>query len=183
MPATPPPKDELPKTEREEAVAKARVVFGSRLAGPVERRKKLESESMNIAGVLVPPKPEEPDNCCMSGCVNCVWDVFREDLEEWAAQSALARERMSAQRQREKPTQQVFGTGSMVVGNDTPSHVATSMDDDGGGSDTNWDAGLAMPGKDGDLFGGIPVGIREFMRTEKMLQNKHRGERPSASAS
>src|ERR1700761_4831089 len=32
----PPPPDELPKTAREETLAKARVVFGSRLAGPVE---------------------------------------------------------------------------------------------------------------------------------------------------
>jgi hypothetical protein len=47
-----------------------------------------------IAGVWVPPKPVEPDNCCMSGCVNCVLSTFVEDLEEWKkatrrAESAL----------------------------------------------------------------------------------------------
>lgn len=30
-------------------------------------------------------RPQEPDNCCMSGCVNCVWDVYREEVEEWAS--------------------------------------------------------------------------------------------------
>ena len=46
-------------------------------------------------------------------------------------------------------------------------------DDDGGGSEANWDSGMAMSGKEGDLFGDIPVGIREFMRTEKMLKTRH----------
>ncbi|CCU81617.1 unnamed protein product [Blumeria hordei] len=29
------------------------------------------------------PKPTEPDNCCMGGCVNCVWDRYHEEVEEW----------------------------------------------------------------------------------------------------
>ena len=46
-----------------------------------------------------------------------------------------------------------------------------SMDDDGGGSETNW-----SPGEGRDLFADIPVGIREFMRTEKILKMRHQGE-------
>lgn len=38
-----------------------------------------------IAGVKVPAKPIEPDNCCMSGCINCVWELFNEDVEDWKA--------------------------------------------------------------------------------------------------
>jgi hypothetical protein len=101
-------------------------------------------------------------------------------MEEWAAKSALARERLLQQQQKErrKPPKNIpIGTGSMVVAPGTPSHVATSMDDDGGGSDTNWGSGLSMPGVQENLFSGIPVGIREFMRTEKMLRDKHRAER------
>ncbi|KAI4386790.1 hypothetical protein MLD38_004692 [Melastoma candidum] len=32
-----------------------------------------------------PPPPEKPspDDCCGSGCVRCVWDVYYEDLEEY----------------------------------------------------------------------------------------------------
>ena len=63
-----------------------------------------------------------------------------------------------------------------------PTHVATSMDDDGGGSESNWDSGLELSGQQGDLFQGIPVGIREFMRTEKMLKKKHIQEREAAAA-
>ena len=46
------------------------------------------------------------------------------------------------------------------------------MDDDGGGSEANWDLGEPLESQD-DLMKNIPVGIREFMRTEKMLKEKH----------
>jgi len=117
----------------------------------------------------------------MSGCVNCVWDQYRDELEEWAAQSALAREALAKQNagKTKKRLKQV-GAGSMLAADGTPSHVATSMDDDGGGSESNWsmDMGLGKPGtgKGEDLFGGIPVGIREFMKTEKMLKQRHAAE-------
>ena len=164
---TPPPPDELPKTDKEETLSKARVIFGSRLAGPAERCEELNRASIDVAGVMVPPRPSEPDNCCMSGCVNCVWDRYRDELEEWASASALARERLQAQREKAR------GTGLMLEQPGMPTHVATGMDDDGGGSETNWSSGLAMSGEGGDLFGDIPVGIREFMRTEKMLKQRH----------
>lgn len=167
----PPSAESLPKTDKEERIEKARVVFGSRLAGPVERRATIDAASQNIAGVMVPPKPTEPDNCCMSGCVNCVWDVYRDDIEEWASKSAEARERLQAQRA--KGT----ATGAMNQEPGMPSHVAVSMDDDGGGSETNWESGLETSGQKGDLFEGIPVGIRAFMRTEKMLKEKHAREK------
>jgi hypothetical protein len=158
----PPPPDLPPTTAREETLAKARIIFGSKLAGPGERRKEIEAASQEIAGVMVPPRPAEPDNCCMSGCVNCVWDMYRDEMEEWAAKSAEARDKMQAQRE------EGLGTGSMLAGKGTPSHTVTSMDDDGGGSETNW----GPTGTEGDLFDDIPVGIREFMKTEKRLKQR-----------
>lgn len=183
-PPRPPPTDELPKTDHEDVLQKARIVFGSRLAGPAERRAELEKKSMNIAGVLVPPKPEEPDNCCMSGCVNCVWDRYRDELENWASKSALARERLLAQRKKEDAARQragVKGTGMMTATPGMPQHVAISMDDDGGGSEALWSSS-EFAGGPGDLFKDIPVGIREFMKTEKMLKQRHAADAARVNA-
>lgn len=167
-PATPPP-IERPQTEPERQAQKAQQLFGDRTADAKAREEELKKASKVIAGVLVPPRPDEPDNCCMSGCVNCVWDRYRDELEEWAAASAKARQKLQAQRSTEKVADATSQKGQ------APTHVETSMDDDGGGSETNWDAGGEK-----DLFEGVPVGIREFMKIEKRLKEQHKKEQQSA---
>jgi hypothetical protein len=139
------------------AQEKARIVFGTRLAGPsdrAERLKALKNRSDYIGGVLVPPMPEEPDNCCMSGCVNCVWDLFREDMEEYTAKKSEGEARLKA---------------------------ARSMDADGGGSQGGLgvnvgDTKIAKDLWDDDVFKNVPVGIREFMKQEKRLKEQHERE-------
>jgi len=173
QPTTPSPTS-LPKTDKEETLLKARVVFGSRLVGPAERRSEIEKKSTLIAGVLVPPRPEEPDNCCMSGCVNCVWDRYRDELEEWSTARRAADVNLRKEKGLEKgrSRRRRVGTGLMLgEGEKGAQHTMTSMDDDGGGSETNW--GIDM---DADLFKGIPVGILEFMKQEKRLKEKHARE-------
>lgn len=125
-------------------VEKARVVFGSRLAGPGRREEEKRRKGTIIAGVRIPPKPTEPDNCCMSGCVNCTWDIFREDLEEWRAAMNEARAKQRLQ--------------------DAAQGLSSSMDDDGGPP-----AGGLWEGYD-----DIPVGMKAFMETEKRLKEKHK---------
>ncbi|KAK5130990.1 hypothetical protein LTR08_001402 [Meristemomyces frigidus] len=165
-----PPAESNPKTEEEERVNKARVVFGWQdgSAGPSERRREKEAKSQNVAGVMVPVKPDEPDNCCMSGCMNCVWDMYRDELEEWAELSTKARVKVAEQKREER------SIGSIRVGSNAPAHVAMSMDDDGGGSETNWAGG--SEGSEVDLFANVPVGIREFMKIEKRLKEKLKRE-------
>jgi len=69
-----------------------------------------------------------------------------------------------------------YGTGLMLgEGEKGAQHTQISMDDDGGGSETNWGTGLET-----DLFGDIPVGIREFIKSEKRLKEKHARERAGA---
>lgn len=163
-----------PKTYKEETLAKARVVFGSRLAGPAERRSEIEKKSTLIAGVWVPPRPEEPDNCCMSGCVNCVWDRYRDEMEEWVAARRAADSKLRKERGLEKGrTQRKKGGTGLMLGEAEKGaqHTMISMDDDGGGSETNWGVD-----PDTDIFKGIPVGIVEFMKQEKRLKEKHARE-------
>ncbi|CAK7264447.1 hypothetical protein SEPCBS57363_001079 [Sporothrix epigloea] len=168
---------------------RAALVFGSRLAGPMERANRLaeiRKRSTRIAGVMVPPKPKEPENCCMSGCVNCVWDRFRDEMEEWATANAEATQRLQAQEggvtagMTDGKTL-ASGTAATQTAQPPVSTSSTSMDDDGGGSDANWSSegakmaagGTAKGGWDEKLYKGVPVGIREFMKQEKRLKMKH----------
>ena len=57
--------------------------------------------------------------------------------------------------------------------------ASTSMDDDGGGSQATWGTGLSTDSD--DLFAEIPVGIREFMRTEKKLKERRQSEREQSA--
>jgi len=128
----------------------------------------------------------------MSGCVNCVWDRFRDDMEEWAAISMRAEAALQAQRSQGDPSE--LGKVSAVKGMPSVSRIgetasdneAMSMDDDGGGSDANWvdplagakatDTKLAKDFWDDELYKSVPIGIREFMKQEKRLKEKHARE-------
>ncbi|KAI5817273.1 oxidoreductase-like protein [Pyronema omphalodes] len=117
------PKRELTAEER------AAIIFGSPLTGPTEAKERHEASKRErgamIAGIWVPPKPIEPDNCCMSGCVNCVLSQFVEDLDEWKACKRKAEAALKRQQE---------GLAA-----------ANSMDDDGGGSEGLWDGFEDIP--------------------------------------
>jgi hypothetical protein len=127
-----------------------------------------------INGVPVPPRPAEPDNCCMSGCVHCVWDDYRDDVEEWAARVAEAQARAPKKRAR--------GTPKLEMPRPEVVHASGSMDDDGGGSEGLWTAPSSAGDPDDELFQGIPVGIREFMATEKRIRDRKRAKKEKAAS-
>ncbi|KAM3461450.1 hypothetical protein NHJ6243_004970 [Beauveria neobassiana] len=158
------------------AAERARVIFGSRLLGPADRADRAAgraAQSTTIAGVRVPPRPEEPDNCCMSGCVNCVWDLYREDMEEWTLASSKARKRLA-----ESAAATAAAAATASAGGATGAGVGGG----GGGSEKNratgaaGDATIAKDMWTDDVFQNVPVGIREFMKQEKRLKEKHRRE-------
>ncbi|KAJ5473333.1 hypothetical protein N7475_002899 [Penicillium sp. IBT 31633x] len=154
-----------PTVEPQTPQEKMAIVFGTRLAGPGRSSRYNPGEApastwKNINGVAIPPQPEEPDNCCMSGCVHCVWDDFRDEMEDWATRVTTAKAKGGP----EKGTKDMRSEPRAEVRS-----ASGSMDDDGGGSETNW----ALPSQDDDLFANIPIGIREFMKTEKRLRVKH----------
>ncbi|KAJ5734238.1 hypothetical protein N7493_003024 [Penicillium malachiteum] len=167
-PTTPSPEVKPAPTNLNEAQTpqeKMAIVFGTRLAGPGRESRynpgevPPESEWKTINGVPIPPRPEEPENCCMSGCVHCVWDDFRDEMEEWAGRVAQAKAKGGS----EKGAKDMRTAPRAEVDS-----ASLSMDDDGGGSEANWPA----PSQDEDLFANIPVGIREFMKTEKKLRDQ-----------
>jgi oxidoreductase family protein len=141
------------------AAEKAASIFGSTESRLKKMEEYRQSKSSVIEGVTVPPKPQEPDNCCMSGCVNCVWERFREDMEDFKAATA------EVQRRREAREAGVSGS--------EPAGVSL----DGGSAST--DASLPTkpsPAKnmwDDSLYQDLPVGIREFMKTERKLKEAH----------
>lgn len=123
-----------------------RIVFGSRLAGPAAREQEGWGER----------RPQEPDNCCMSGCVNCVWDTFREEVEEWSAR----------QRQRQKEAQ-AQGQGQVDGREVDQASKIKGVDGDGVGDMDGMGGSNLDPNA---FFKDLPVGIKEFIALEKRLK-------------
>ncbi|KAJ1777467.1 hypothetical protein LPJ77_002830 [Coemansia sp. RSA 2523] len=53
---------------------------------------------VNVLMRTLPPKPEPPgrDDCCMSGCEYCVWDLYDEDMHEYQKHATAIREALEA---------------------------------------------------------------------------------------
>lgn len=51
-----------------------------------------------IRGVRIPARPRAPgpEDCCMSGCARCVYDLYSEDLQEYQANLEEARSQLTA---------------------------------------------------------------------------------------
>ncbi|CAN6649628.1 hypothetical protein TRVA0_024S00188 [Trichomonascus vanleenenianus] len=124
------------------------LVFGS-LGSREASRQDAEMRARLIAGVKVPAKPEEPTNCCMSGCVNCVWELYKDELEDWRHTRHKAKEALM-----KNPT--------------TP-----WPEDFGPEPDRSSDTALLKPQEEeSDSWAGIDVSIRAFIETEKRLRKK-----------
>lgn len=147
-------------------------LFGTIEGSGYEHHSSPESSWTTINGIAVPPRPAEPDNCCMSGCVHCVWDDYRDDIEQWAGR---LKEAQAKGRRKDEHSPKAYMSRPEVQ------HASSSMDDDGGGSEALWDApsvpGTSQEGE--ELFQAIPVGIREFMATEKRIRERKRARRKS----
>ena len=97
--------------------------------------------------------------------MHCVWDAYREEVEEWAA----VRQRKQRATERQRGRRKGEGREGVAGG-------ATGDGGEGKVGDENEVGGLkGFEGVDlGDegIFEGVPVGIREFMNTEKRLRER-----------
>ncbi len=146
---------------------RAKKLFGNLKGSGYERTvsDKPAANWQTLNGVPVPPRPGEPDNCCMSGCVHCVWDDFRDDVEQWAQRVREAQAKGGA------PIEE--RTSKAHMARPEVASASGSMDDDGGGSEALWTSPSSSADEDA-LFAEIPVGIREFMATEKRIRDRKR---------
>ncbi|CAI4213400.1 unnamed protein product [Parascedosporium putredinis] len=176
--SAPEPAATTPSPIREPTPAeRAAVVFGAALSGP-SRRRSIDpaAQATLVAGVL-----------------------YREDMEEYAAASTEATRRLAASSSAEDAPSRKEARNSSGHRHSARSskgrqfgrreaqkekvdvHAAGSMDDDGGGSESNW-AAPVEPQKiakdlwDEELYKNVPVGIREFMKVEKKLKERHERE-------
>ncbi|EXJ84701.1 hypothetical protein A1O3_05371 [Capronia epimyces CBS 606.96] len=145
---------------------RARQVFGALRGSGYERRlpETPEQKWTTVNGVPVPPRPLEPDNCCMSGCVHCVWDDYRDDLEAWAARAKEAQAKAQKRPAGDQP--------KIHLHRPEVHEASGSMDDDGGGSEALWDSPSTADLDQDTIYQGIPVGIRAFMATEKKIRER-----------
>lgn len=155
---------------RKDIEERARKLFGNIEGSGYQRRTDMPDATWKtINGVPIPPRPAEPDNCCMSGCVHCVWDDYRDDVESWA-------NRLKEAQAKSQGSESVTKTPKVGFPRPEVQTASGSMDDDGGGSEALWQ----MPSTEADpdaLFADIPVGIREFMATEKRIRERKRVKR------
>lgn len=105
-----------------------------------------------------------------SDLCSCVWDDYRDDVEQWAVRLKEAQAKSQGHATTQTPK----------IGFPRPEVQASaaSMDDDGGGSEALWQAPSDQTDADA-LFAEIPVGIRAFMATEKRIRERKQAKRKS----
>lgn len=146
------------KLDRKSAQERINRIFGGRIKGepPRSSSRIVRNEPRKVVGVLVPSKPLEPDNCCMSGCVNCVWELFNDDLKFWNAKRKEAAQHLKLQGGRwpenfDAPVQ-------FLQPENLPESLANNPTQIGQQDESGW--------------GNVPISIRVFAETEKRLKKK-----------
>lgn len=144
-------------------------VFGGRIRGDVRQSSsRFEvGEPRVIAGVKVPAKPIEPNNCCMSGCINCVWEVYNDDIKDWNDKRKEAASKL-AQRGGVWPADFDPPVRFLQPENMPGGTEKAAPDEEVAGLDSEW--------------GNVPVSIRVFAEMERKKKlRKLQAEKPAGS--
>lgn len=129
--------------------ARVRLVFGQTGVRNFDR-----GRPITIAGLKLLPRPQEPNNCCMSGCIDCVWEGYKEELSDWQSQRNKIKKKLLTERTDLKWPVEMLGpepearkTGAPLEAENT---VLKSADDE------------------------LSPSIAAFLKTEKRLKEKKR---------
>jgi hypothetical protein len=165
-----------------------REVFGSRVegGGRVASSRREAGEPRLIAGVLVPDRPKEPDNCCMSGCVNCVWEQYNDDIRDWRKKRTMAAE--SLNKTDEKWPADFHPPLKQLEFKNVPKELRAMKRKMGSAkrlSSSAYFPASGMPGAqnlkteeepphddEDDDWGNVPVQFKVFAETEKLMKQK-----------
>lgn len=113
-----------------------------------------------------------------------MWDRYRDEMEIWAAANSEVDRRLRTQDVGVAATADSAAMAPSIGTSGQRIELRTaSIGDDGSGRVENWDAGgqgaggtLTKDFWDEELYRNVPVGIREFMKQEKRLKEKHMKE-------
>ncbi|KAK6203475.1 oxidoreductase-like protein [Scheffersomyces amazonensis] len=143
-------------------------IFGGRIKGegPKSSSRLLRGESKVIAGITVPAKPSEPDNCCMSGCINCVWELFNDDIKDWNSKRKQAATLLISKGGR---WPEDFDAPLKYLKKENfPKSLANVSDED----IRSHLKGKSSKSDEDENWSNVPVAIRVFAETEKRLKAK-----------
>lgn len=137
-------------------------IFGGRIKGDAPRSSSRinRGEAKVIAGITVPDKPKEPDNCCMSGCINCVWELFNEDVKDWNAKRKAAAQNLA--KNGGKWPNNFYAPIQYLKEDNFPEDYDESAAE----------GKLSVKKMEEESWGNVPVTIRVFAEMEKKLKAK-----------
>ncbi|KAF9903954.1 hypothetical protein EC991_003172 [Linnemannia zychae] len=116
--------------------------IGSTLSAPA-------AESTDYHGFRIPVKPSPPgaEDCCMSGCAHCIYDIYEEDRQEYKSRLAKVLDEISK------------------AGLPPPPHISTKAG--GQGDDASSASGTLSTDDDDD---DMDPGMKAFLELERKLK-------------
>lgn len=141
------------------------LVFGVRGSRDASR-KSADLQSRVIAGVKVPGRPEQPTNCCMSGCVDCVWEMYKDDIREWKAKKNEARQALFKRLDLPWP-EDLLGPEPEARKTADPEKMREAM---------------KKHLESVDDFSELDVSVKQFLKIEDIIRQKRRAEKLAAMA-
>ena len=136
------------------ASERAALVFGQ-IGNRQDRRLDAQRRAMRIAGLVLPARPDEPNNCCMSGCIDCVWELYKEDLADWKQKRKEIRHKLLVERTDLDWPESVLGPEPVDRKKGTSIAMADKFVEDNGDDD-------------------LDPNIKAFLKTEMKLKEKKR---------